>query len=88
MDIKAYLERTLSVFALHRIKARAEIELQALVDDKLIHFGNCYYLRDAEGNRCGLICEWTTGEQAATETAEIHANNIPNPHTQRGDASA
>ena len=74
MDVKSYLETYLSEYRLNRIKINAEIALQALVDDKIIYCGDCYYLRDTDGNRVGIVCEWATSENASVEKVEIHAD--------------
>ena len=58
MDIESYLISTLSVYPLCRIKIRAEIELQRLVDDKILYVGDAYYLRGKDGSRIGVVCEF------------------------------
>ena len=58
MDITEFLKNTLKGFPIHRLKIRAEIELQKLVDDRIIYHADCHFIRDANGTRNGVNCVW------------------------------
>lgn len=68
MNIKTYLTRQLAPVDIERMKPVADMELQRLVDDRIIYFGECHYIRNAAGDRCGLQVAWTVAKESNVET--------------------
>ena len=68
MEIEDFLTKTLSPYSVDRIKIRAMIELQRLVDDRLIVVGDAYHLRDADGLRIGVVCEFKEAPNTLIKT--------------------
>lgn len=82
MNIEDFLEKTLSPYPVDRIKVRAMIELQRLVDDTIIVVGDAYYLRDQNGTRVGVICEYKEVSNTVVKRIEIRCQqNRDTPHS-------
>lgn len=75
MNIQTYLTRQLQSVSLERLKIITEIELQRLVDDRIIYFGECHYIRDEAGDRCGIQVAWTTEKESSIEKHIIEYGN-------------
>ena len=71
MNVETYLEKTLAEYPLTRMKVRADVELQRLVDDKEIVVGDAYYLRDSTGERTGIVCEYLIAQGQSVQRLEI-----------------
>lgn len=71
MDIGDYLKAELAQYPLHRLKVRADIALQQLVNDHIIAIGNAYYIRDQDLQRCGVECEWRVTEHGEVKKVQI-----------------
>ena len=81
MEIEDFLKKTLCPYNVDRIKIRAMIELQRLVDDTLIVVGDAYYLRDKNGTRIGVICEFKEVPNTPVKRVEILCQQKPDtPH--------
>ena len=82
MEIEDFLTKTLSPYSVDRIKIRAMIELQRLVDDRLIVVGDAYHLRDADGLRIGVVCEFKEAPNTLIKRIEILCQqNQDSPHS-------
>ena len=79
MDIKGYLQKALEKYPVARIKIRAEIELQQLVDDKQIVAGDVYHLRGTDGDRNGVVCEYLVAKGQSVTRMEIRCRQDPEP---------
>lgn len=75
MHIQTYLTKQLQSVSLERMKVIAEIELQRLVDDRVIYFGECHYIRDEAGDRSGIQVAWTTDKESSVEKHIIRHGN-------------
>ena len=79
MDIQAYLQNALEKYPVARMKVRAEIELQQLVDDKQIVVGDVYHLRGTDGERQGVVCEYLVAKGQSVTQMEIRCRQDPEP---------
>ena len=76
MNIQKYLQRTLSCYGIRHIKIKAEIELQGLINDRIIYIADVHYTRDEKGVRNGVRVGWklTEGDEGLT-TCDILASD-------------
>ena len=79
MDIEKYLKTKLKGIPLYRLKIKAEIELQNLVDDRIIYMGDCHYTRDNQGDRNGIKVVWIYEAESALHGATILCQRAPEP---------
>ena len=80
MEIEDFLKKTLCPYSVARIKIRAMIELQRLVDDTLIVVGDAYYLRDKNGTRIGVICEFKVANTPVKRVEILCQQKPDTPH--------
>ena len=71
MDIEKYLKTKLIGIPLYRLKVKAEIELQNLVDDRIIYMGDCHYVRNDKGDRNGIKVVWIYEAESALHGTTI-----------------